>query len=172
MRPKKSISRLTEFRKSLGLSALELSTICGVDNDYWYYYERGKAETHLQSFLRMKELANQEGIDLDEYLFCEEQKKEVTGLHFTEVSSLRELRERLGLSQEAIAKACGITYRSWGRYERNDTDMLISTFIKIRDYARSCGIEWVAKSVEIKKNTGKVITEFYEKPSLRMCLQR
>lgn len=110
MRPKKPISRLTEFRNSLNLSVSELASKYGIGIDYWYYYERGNTETHLQSFLRMKELASRSGIKLNEYLFCKEQKNEYPKETKKEVSSLKELREILGLSKEEIAKACGVRF--------------------------------------------------------------
>ena len=158
-----------EFRKSLGITALELATKCGLSSGALSQFESGRTEPHLQTFLKMKSKAQENGILLNKYLFCSEEKKERKE-PLLKITSLKELRLHLGLSQEEIAKECEVTLRSYGRYEREDTDMLISTFIKIRDYSRDNGFELVIE----KKDSPLVIfaNECYKKPSLRLCLQR
>ena len=170
MKNKEQSRRLIEFRKSLGMTATEVSNKCSVSSGVWSQYESGRIEIHLQSFLRMKESANKYGIDLDEYLFCSEQKKEleINQITYLLVYSLKELREQLNLSQEIIATHCEVSHRTWGRYEREETDMLISTFIKIREYARINGLELV---IEKKAPLVILANECYKKPSLRLCLQ-
>lgn len=167
--------RLIEFRSSLGLTKLELSKLLGIDQEVWSHYETGGVEPRLSQWLKMKSSAEQNNIPLDKSLFYQESKKEDSEITFT-TNSLLELRTHLGLSQEVIAKESGITYRTWGRYERGETELLASTYFKIRDYAQQRGIDLLPPSlVSIKKaDKPQVIfaNECFQKPSLRLCLQR
>lgn len=163
--------RLIAFRNSLGLTRIELSKLLLVEYDTWGSYENGCSEPTLTFWLKMKSGADQNNIHLDESLFYQKVKKEDVGITFT-ATSLLELRAHLLLSQEAIAKECGITYRTWGRYERGESELLASTYFHIRDYARAHGVELLPFIKEVVDKIEVFEQECYVKPSLRLCLQR
>ncbi|MCC8991463.1 MAG: helix-turn-helix domain-containing protein [Streptococcus sp.] len=80
MRNKEQGRRLVEFRKSLGMTATALGNKCGVFVGAWSQFESGRTEPHLQTFLKMKRMAQKNGVILDEYLFCSEEKRSLKSL--------------------------------------------------------------------------------------------
>ena len=82
-----------ELLKKLGLNLSELSRILGVKPSVFSNYEHGAREPTLELWLRMKENAEQNHIDLDESLFYQKKKKEEEKeVTFTTQSLLSEAR--------------------------------------------------------------------------------
>lgn len=171
MKGRKQKLRLLAFRKSLNLTQSELAALLSIKQAVWSHYELGHSEPTLTQWLKMKSSADYNNIILNESLFYQEVKKEDTEVTFTTTSILR-LRTHLNLSQEVIAKECGITYRTWGRYERGESELLASTYFHIRDYAREHGVELLPFIKEVVDKIDVFVQECYVKPSLRLCLQR
>ena len=168
--------RLIAFRNSLGLTRIELSKLLLVVYDTWGSYENGCSEPTLTFWLKMKSGADQNNIHLDESLFYQKVKKEDKEITFT-TNSLKELREKLGLSREVISKECKITSNAWGRYERGERGLLASTYFRIKDYSLGHGVELLPPPPPPIKSEGVDRIEVFEpecyvKPSLRLCLQR
>lgn len=139
MKNKSQEKNLISFRNSLNMTALELSGKVGSNSGQWSHYENGRIAPKLNTFLRMKAIAKNNGIDFNESLFA---KQEIQSQPSSKrVSSLKELREELKLSQPQMASELGLTLRTYGRYERSDTDILITTYLEIKNYALSKGID-------------------------------
>lgn len=176
--------KIIEFRNKLGLNLSELSNKLGLDSSMFSGYELGRREPTLASWLRMKENAERNHLDLDESLFYQKKKKEEEKEVTFTTQSLLKLRLHLGLSQGEIAELCNITYRTWGRYERGESELLASTYFKIRDVARQRGVELktpiileekeekIVKEKKVRvRNEGRIV-DLYETPSLQLFLQR
>lgn len=176
--------KIIEFRNKLGLNLSELSNKLGLDSSMFSGYELGRREPTLASWLRMKENAERNHLDLDESLFYQKEKKEEEKEVTFTTQSLLKLRLHLGLSQGEIAELCNITYRTWGRYERGESELLASTYFKIRDVARQRGVELktpilleekeenIVKEKKVRvRNEGRIV-DLYETPSLQLFLQR
>ena len=169
MKNKEQIKILTEFRNSLGLSQTAIAKLLGIDSQLWSSYENGRREPTLALWLRMKDSAINNSIQLNESLFYSELKKEHDEISFA-THSLIELRTHLGLSQGNIASNCGITYRTWGRYERGETELLASTYFKIRDYARQHGVDLQTPIIAEEKKEKVIKVRSPQDNSMRLQL--
>ena len=171
MRNKQLGERLLKFRLSLNLTSTELSIKLGASSGQWSSYEQGRTEPHLQTFLRLRESIKQHGIEFSESLFFPQLQKDhqVNSVAYT----LQGLRGQLNLSRLQMAQELGLNDHTYARYERGETDLLITTFCKIRKYGRERGIELLFPPSETKEmKTNNQELGFHQTPSLRVCLQR
>ncbi len=154
---------LKSFRESLNLTLSEFSQLLG-DTTISSSYEQGRYEPHVHTFLRWRASAKQHGIELSESLFFPEVKKEyqINSVAYT----LKEFREYFNCSQQLMAKELGIAHRTYIRYENGESNLLITTFCKIREYGRERGIELLfPKMKEMEEQ--RVI--HHQKQELMMC---
>ena len=156
---------LKSFRESLNLTLSEFSKLLG-DTTISSSYEQGRYEPHVQTFLRWRASAKQHGIEFSESLFFPEVKKEY---QINSVAhSLKEFREQLHLTRLQLAKELEINDHTYARYERGDTNLLITTFCKIREYGRERGIELLFP--EMKEKEMRATHRVFQKPELRICM--
>jgi transcriptional regulator with XRE-family HTH domain len=128
---RKSNQRLTRFREQLGLSRAEMSSLLGISQSTLSEYEHGRHNIKYNTYLKMKEHA---GIDLPYSVFLNEEE-EIDEV----IPSLKEIRERCEMNQKQIANALGIHYRTYGRYERGETNPSLKVWVKIQELVEKLG---------------------------------
>jgi transcriptional regulator with XRE-family HTH domain len=131
---------LIDFRTQLGMSKEEFAKVLTISVATLHQYEQGRRQIRSSIYHRAKEEAKKNAIDLPESLFFESEKSEVKSLF--KAHSLKEIREYCGWTQHQMAEACGISYRTWGRYERGESQLLAVTEFKIKEIARKVHIDW------------------------------
>lgn len=146
---KDQAKRVREYRKSTGLLVREIEDLIGA-RGYWSQFAQGRLEPNVESFLRMKNNAIRNGLDsFDESVFVEVSDADVVCEE--EVTTFKEFREYFNLKKEDYKKEFGLSKVTWMRYESGILNCLLRTFVKIRSYGRSRGLEFVLSKEIIKK---------------------
>lgn len=134
---------LISFRQQLGLNQREFAKVVGVDPATLAKYENDRYHPKYDQYLRMKQHAKLNGgIDLPDSLFTTETVASREPSAFA-INSLKELRIHWGFNQSEMAEFLGISFRTYGRYERGDSIPSATTWIKIKELARRRGVQLI-----------------------------